>query len=100
MPSVFEVRIKSADSRLADDAVRLLVRVAKSMQATVQGPVPLPVVRGKMQPDESPAQVSLPRERTTLYKRTLRIVDPSEDAMLALTNAVLPLGVQSHICAA
>lgn len=95
--SSFEIRVVSADARLADEATRSLVNLAKSMAAEVSGPVPLPVVRGKLKPNEDPAQLQLERSRESLYKRVLRVKDPSEDAMLALANTVLPVGVQSHI---
>ena len=95
--SAFEIRITAADARLADQATKSLVELANSMGAKVNGPVPLPVVNGKLKPEEDPAKLQLARERRALYKRVLRILEPSEDAMLAFANVVLPNGVQSQI---
>ena len=85
------------DHRLADEATRVLVALARSYHTDVAGPIPLPVSRNKLEPEEPPALLSPQRVRGPVFKRILRISSPSDDAVLAITNAVLPAGVQSRI---
>ncbi len=97
MGTRIEIRVKALDHRLADEAARQLVGLARTFGACVQGPVPLPVVRGKLEPEENPALLQSERVRGLLFKRVLQVSELSDDAVLAFSNMILPAGVRSQV---
>src|ERR1700724_1813802 len=94
---IFEIRIKAIDHRLADEATRSGIRLARQHGSTVRGPLPLPVIRGRLERDEARPLSTLHQLRTALFRRILKVSRVSEDGMTALSNLVLPAGVQSRI---
>lgn len=96
MTTTLTVRIKSLDHRLADEATRQLIQLARTHRAHIRGPVPLPVTEGRLEPDDSQAFSPQPSHRGPLFRRLLTLSGLSEDAVVAIANINLPAGVQTR----
>ncbi|MCQ2770787.1 MAG: 30S ribosomal protein S10 [Clostridia bacterium] len=93
------IKLKSYDSTIIDAAAEKIVETAKRNNCTVSGPVPLPtdkeivtILRAVHKYKDSREQFEM---RT--HKRLIDIVNPSNQAIEAITSLELPAGVSIEI---
>ena len=93
------IKLKSYDHTLIDKSAEKIVETARRSGATVSGPIPLPtdkeiitILRAVHKYKDSREQFEL---RT--HKRLIDIINPSAEAVKALTTIELPAGVDIEI---
>ncbi len=93
------IRLKSYDHTLIDKSAEKIVETARRSGATVSGPIPLPtdkeiitILRAVHKYKDSREQFEL---RT--HKRLIDIINPTAEAIKALTTIELPAGVDIEI---
>ena len=93
------IRLKSYDHTLIDKSAEKIVETARRSGATVSGPIPLPtdkeiitILRAVHKYKDSREQFEL---RT--HKRLIDIINPTAEAVKALTTIELPAGVDIEI---
>ena len=93
------IRLKSYDHTLIDKSAEKIVEAAERSGATVSGPIPLPtdkeiitILRAVHKYKDSREQFEL---RT--HKRLIDIINPTAEAIKALTTIELPAGVDIEI---
>ena len=93
------IRLKSYDHILIDKSAEKIVETARRSGATVSGPIPLPtdkeiitILRAVHKYKDSREQFEL---RT--HKRLIDIINPTAEAIKALTTIELPAGVDIEI---
>ena len=93
------VRLKAYDHKILDLSVQKIIEAATKTGATVVGPIPLPTEKQVYTILRSPFVHKDSREQFEIrtHKRLLDIVNPTAKTMDALTNLVLPSGVDIEI---
>jgi small subunit ribosomal protein S10 len=93
------IKLKSYDHTLIDKSAEKIVETARRSGATVSGPIPLPtdkeiitILRAVHKYKDSREQFEL---RT--HKRLIDIINPTAEAIKALTTIELPAGVDIEI---
>jgi len=93
------IRLKSYDHTLIDKSAEKIVETARRSGVTVSGPIPLPtdkeiitILRAVHKYKDSREQFEL---RT--HKRLIDIINPTAEAIKALTTIELPAGVDIEI---
>lgn len=99
--AVQKLRIKIAayEHKLLDASVRQIVSTALRHDATIRGPVPLPVEIKKYTVNRSTFIYKDAREQfeMRIHKRLIDIINPSAQVIEALTNLTLPSGVNVEV---
>jgi len=93
------IKLKAYDHKILDESARKIVDVAKSTNARVSGPVPLPTERTLYCVLRSPMKHKDSREHfeKVVHKRLIDIIDPSPKTIDALMRINLPAGVDVEI---
>ena len=91
--------MKAYDHKILDESAKKIVDVAKSTNAKVSGPVPLPTERTLYCVLRSPMKHKDSREHfeKVVHKRLIDIIDPSPKTIDALMRINLPAGVDVEI---
>ena len=93
------IKLMSYDSEMLDQTVARIVDTMKKSGAKISGPIPLPTEKEIVTILRSPHKYKDSREQFEIrtHKRLLDIVNPTAKTMDALTNLVLPSGVDIEI---
>ena len=93
------VRLKAYDHKILDLSVEKIVSAANNSGAKVVGPIPLPTEKQVYTLLRAVHKYKDSREQFEIrtHKRLLDIVNPTAKTMDALTNLVLPSGVDIEI---
>ena len=93
------IRLKAFEHKTLDESVAKIIEAAKSTGAKVVGPVPLPTEKQVYTLLRAVHKYKDSREQFEIrtHKRLLDIVNPTAKTMDALTNLVLPSGVDIEI---
>jgi small subunit ribosomal protein S10 len=93
------IRLKSFDHRMIDRAAADIVKTARSSQARIVGPIPLPTKISRVTVIRSPHVNKKSREQfeTRTHKRLIDIVEANQQTVDALMRLDLPSGVQVEI---
>ena len=93
------IRLKAFDHKTLDASVAKIIEAAKSTGAGVVGPVPLPTEKQVYTLLRAVHKYKDSREQFEIrtHKRLLDIVNQTAKTMDALTNLVLPSGVDIEI---
>ncbi|HDG61608.1 MAG: 30S ribosomal protein S10 [Thermotoga sp. 4484_232] len=93
------IKLKAYDHKILDESAKKIVDVAKSTNAKVSGPVPLPTERTLYCVLRSPMKHKDSREHfeKVVHKRLIDIIDPSPKTIDALMRINLPAGVDVEI---
>ncbi|MBE6648444.1 MAG: 30S ribosomal protein S10 [Ruminococcaceae bacterium] len=93
------IKLKSYDHTLIDKSAEKIVETARRSGASVSGPIPLPtdkeiitILRAVHKYKDSREQFEL---RT--HKRLIDVINPTKEAINALTTIELPAGVDIEI---
>ena len=97
--SKVRINLKAYDHRLLDVAAGKIVETVKRAGGEISGPVPLPTEIEKFTILRAVHKYKDSREQFEIrtHKRLLDIVNPTAKTMDALTNLVLPSGVDIEI---
>lgn len=93
------IKIKSFDHKLADEAVKKIVTLAKDSGSTVVGPIPLPTRVEKVTVNRSTFVNKDAREQFEIrrHKRLVEIQNPSAQTLDMLQDINIPTGVGVEI---
>lgn len=93
------IRVRAYEHNVLDGAVRQIMDVAARHNASVVGPVPLPIDIKKYTVNRSSFIDKDSREQfeMRIHKRMIDIVDPAPKVIEALTNIDLPSGVNIDV---
>ena len=93
------IKLKAYEHRVLDKAAAKIVETVKRTGGVVSGPVPLPTEVQKYTILRAVHKYKDSREQFEIrtHKRLLDIVNPTAKTMDALTNLVLPSGVDIEI---
>ena len=93
------IRLKSYDHTLIDKSAEKIVETARRSGATVSGPIPLPTDKEIITILRAVHQYKDSREHFELrtHKRLIDIINPTAEAIKALTTIELPAGVDIEI---
>lgn len=93
------IRLKSYDSQLIDQSAEKIVEAAKRTGAKISGPVPLPTEKEIVTILRAVHKYKDSREQfeRRVHKRLIDIIKPSAKTIDALTNLVLPAGVEIEL---
>lgn len=93
------LRIQSYDAKLIDNSARQIIETAERNDATVVGPIPLPVSIKKYTVNRSTFIDKNSREQFELrvHKRLVDITNPTAKIIESLSNLNLPAGVDIEI---
>ncbi len=93
------IRLKSYDHQLIDQSAEKIVETAKRTGAKVSGPVPLPTEKEVITILRAVHKYKDSREQfeRRVHKRLIDILKPSAKTIDALTNLVLPAGVEIEL---
>ncbi len=99
MTTKIRIRLKAYDHRLLDQAVAEIVETARSTDASVAGPIPLPTKINRYTVLRSPHVDKKSREQFEIrtHKRLLDILDPTQATLDALMKLDLSAGVDVEI---
>ena len=94
-----EIKIKSFDAYLVDEAAKKIVALAKGEKASVSGPIPLPTRKEIVTILRSVHVNKKSREQFEMrtHKRLIDIIEPSAEVMNALLALELSAGVDVEI---
>ncbi len=93
------IKLKSYDHQLIDQSAEKIVEAAKRTGAKVSGPVPLPTEKEIVTILRATHKYKDSREQfeRRVHKRLIDIIKPSAKTVDALTNLVLPAGVEIEL---
>ncbi len=93
------IKLKAYDHELLDESAKKIVEVAKSTNAKISGPIPLPTERTLYVVLRSPHKHKDSREQfeKRVHKRLIDIIEPSPKTIDALMKINLPAGVDVEI---
>ena len=93
------IRLKSYDSQLIDQSAEKIVEAAKRTGAKISGPIPLPTEKEVVTILRAVHKYKDSREQCErrVHKRLIDIIKPSAKTIDALTNLVLPAGVEIEL---
>ncbi|MCD6103556.1 MAG: 30S ribosomal protein S10 [Thermotogaceae bacterium] len=93
------IKLRAYDHEVLDESTKKIVEVAKSTNARVSGPIPLPTERSLYVVLRSPHKHKDSREQfeKRVHKRLIDIVEPSSKTIDALMKINLPAGVDVEI---
>src|ERR1700682_705020 len=93
------IRLKAFDHRLIDKSAREIVDTPKRTEATVKGPVPLPIKMERFTVLVSPHRDKDARDQFEVrtHKRVNDILNPTDKTVDALMKPELPAGVDVQI---
>src|SRR5213595_1973390 len=93
------IRLKAYDHKLLDQATSEIVETARSTQAEVAGPIPLPTKINRYTVLRSPHVDKKSREQFEIrtHKRLLDILEPTQQTLDALMKLDLSAGVDVEI---
>ncbi len=93
------IRLKSYDSQLIDQSAEKIVEAAKRTGAKISGPIPLPTEKEVVTILRAVHKYKDSREQfeRRVHKRLIDIIKPSAKTIDALTNLVLPAGVEIEL---
>ena len=93
------IKLKSYDHQLIDQSAEKIVEAAKRTGAKVSGPVPLPTEKEIVTILRAVHKYKDSREQfeRRVHKRLIDIIKPSAKTIDALTNLVLPAGVEIEL---
>ena len=93
------IKLKSYDHQLIDQSAEKIVEAAKRPGAQVSGPVPLPTEKEIVTILRAVHKYKDSREQfeRRVHKRLIDIIKPSAKTIDALTNLVLPAGVEIEL---
>lgn len=99
MSTKIRIRLKAYDHRLLDQAVAEIVETARSTDASVAGPIPLPTKINRYTVLRSPHVDKKSREQFEIrtHKRLLDILEPTQATLDALMKLDLSAGVDVEI---
>jgi small subunit ribosomal protein S10 len=99
MTTKIRIRLKAYDHRLLDQAVAEIVETARSTDASVAGPIPLPTKINRYTVLRSPHVDKKSREQFEIrtHKRLLDILEPTQATLDALMKLDLSAGVDVEI---
>lgn len=97
--SRIRVKIRAYDSRIIDQATKVIVETAERHDAKVVGPVPLPTEKTKFTVNRSTFVHKNAREQYEMrvHKRLVDIVNASPKCIDALMSLQLPAGVDIEV---
>lgn len=93
------IRVRAYEHKLLDNSVKQIIDTALRYDAKVQGPTPLPSEIKKYTVNRSTFIYKDAREQfeMRIHKRLIDILSPSPKVIEALTNLVLPSGVNIDV---
>lgn len=93
------LRIQSYDHKLVDNTAKQIIETAERNDATIKGPVPLPVSMRKYTVNRAQNIDKNSREQFELrvHKRLVDITNPNPKIIEALSNLNLPAGVDVEL---
>src|SRR5258708_3174017 len=93
------IRIRAYEHKLLDNSVKQIIDTAMRYDAKVLGPTPLPTEIKKYTVNRSTFIYKDAREQFEMrvHKRLIDILSPSPKVIEALTNLVLPSGVNIDV---
>ena len=93
------VKVKAFDHRLLDQSVKQIIEAVERTGAIIAGPVPLPTRIKKFCVIRSPNIDKDSREQFEIrtHKRLIDILQPTSKTIDALTQIILPSGVEIDI---
>ncbi len=93
------IKLKAYDHEVLDESAKKIVEVAKSTNAKISGPIPLPTERSLYVVLRSPHKHKDSREQfeKRVHKRLIDIIEPSPKTIDALMKINLPAGVDVEI---
>lgn len=93
------LRIKSYDHKLADNSAKQIIEAAERNDASIVGPIPLPVEIKRFTVNRSTFVHKDSREQFELriHKRLIDITNPNQKIIESLSNLNLPAGVDVEI---
>lgn len=93
------IRLKSYDAQLIDQSAEKIVEAAKRTGAKISGPIPLPTEKEVVTILRAVHKYKDSREQfeRRVHKRLIDIIKPSAKTIDALTNLVLPAGVEIEL---
>ena len=93
------VKVKAFDHRLLDQSVKQIIEAVERTGAIIAGPVPLPTHIKKFCVIRSPNIDKDSREQFEIrtHKRLIDILQPTSKTIDALTQIILPSGVEIDI---
>ena len=98
-PSRLRIRVVAYEHAILDNAVKQIIDVAARHNATVIGPVPLPIDIKKYTVNRASFIDKDSREQfeMRIHKRMIDILNPAPKVIEALTNIDLPSGVNIDV---
>jgi len=93
------IKLRAYDHRILDGSTKDIVEAAKSTDALVTGPIPLPTLIEKFTVNKSPHVNKKSREQFEMrnHKRLIDIVNPTAKTVDSLKKLNLPAGVDIKI---
>jgi small subunit ribosomal protein S10 len=93
------IKIFSYDSKIIDEATKIIMETAERNNAKVVGPVPLPTEKKKFSVNRSTFVHNTSEEQyeMRIHKRIIDIIGMNPKAMDALMNIHLPSGVDIEV---
>lgn len=93
------IRVRAYEHKILDASVRQIMDTALRFDATVLGPIPLPTEIKKYTVNRSSFVYKDAREQFEMRvsKRLIDIINPSPKVIEALTNLILPSGVNIDV---
>jgi len=98
-PSRLRIRVRAYEHGVLDGAVKQIIDVAARHNATIVGPVPLPIDIKKYTVNRAAFIDKDSREQfeMRIHKRMIDILNPEAKVIEALTNIDLPSGVSIDV---
>ena len=98
-PSRLRIRVRAYEHGVLDRSVKQIIDVAARYNATIVGPVPLPIDIKKYTVNRAAFIDKDSREQfeMRIHKRMIDILNPEAKVIEALTNIDLPSGVQIDV---
>jgi small subunit ribosomal protein S10 len=93
------IRVRAYENKILDTSVKQIMDTALRYDAEIQGPTPLPTEIKKYTVNRSTFIYKDAREQfeMRIHKRLIDILNPSPKVIEALTNLVLPSGVNIDV---
>ncbi len=93
------IRVSAYESKILDASVKQIVDTALRVDATVEGPIPLPTEIKKYTVNRSSFVHKNAREQfeMRIHKRLIDIVNPGQKIIESMTNLNLPSGVNIDV---
>lgn len=96
---ILRIRVRAYENKILDASVKQIIDTAMRYDATIVGPVPLPVEIKKYTVNRASFVYKNTREQFEIrvHKRLIDIINPNAKTIESLTNLSLPSGVDIDV---